>query len=155
MTVDLERLRLELALEVDERVAAGMCGCGCPSPLPAPRGRRRYLNERHRQRGYRRRLEVEARALGVPGRLSQKSLSASIPTGERHADAQTRPTPPQARRSRPRPGVTLYLPTLALAERLLAVLDEGRGVGWDVDELEAAVGIAVTRRRQRDGLEPL
>src|SRR5687768_12898091 len=152
MPVDVERLRLELELEADARVEAGRCACGCNKALPVPSGRRRYLNERHRQRGYRKRLEAEARALGVPERLSQKALSASFPTGERHADAQTPRSARQARRSRPRPGVSLYLPAPELVERLLELVDEAiaRGdVGDQVEAIAAAARAALERRRKR------
>lgn len=149
----LQRLHDELAAEVDERVAAGRCGCGCTKPLPGNPGRRKYVNERHRQRSYRNRLEREARALGVTTRLSLSSLQTPDRTREHHADAHTPGTRPQRRRSRPRPGVTLYLPTLDAAERLQLVLcalrAEPKTGGSSLDELAHALDLALARRRTR------
>lgn len=149
----LQRLHDELAAEVDERVANGRCGCGCPRLLPDNPGRRKYVNERHRQRSYRNRLEREARALGVTTRLSLTSLQTPDSTRERHADADTPATRPQRRRSRPRPGVTLYLPTLDVAERLELVLSamraEPKTGGSALDELAHALSLGLARRRTR------
>lgn len=146
----LDELRAAMAAEVDERVDRGMCGCGCPSALPVPRARRRYVNERHRQRAYRDRLEREANLLGVPARLSRGSLQMTVPTGDRHADAQSAGTQPQRRRSSPRPGVTVYVPTTAAAARLLDVLAvlEGDSV---IDAHREALRAAIERRLARPG----
>lgn len=142
----LEQLRAAMVLEVDERVARGMCGCGCPERLPVPVGRRRYVNERHRQRAYRARLEREAAALGVPTRLSHSALQATIRPHDRRADAQTARRTPQRRKSRPRPGVTVYVPTVdAVAALLDALADDARPV---VVEHRAALAAALERRRR-------
>lgn len=161
MAADLERLRLELALEVDERVERGMCGCGCPTALPVPRGRRRYVNDRHRQRAYRHRLEREADALGIPARLSLESLQGTIRTSERHADAQSAASAARRGQTRPRLGVTLYLSTPGLARRLLADLRGPRTDGANLSDVDAeilarALTAALERgaRRERARLAP-
>lgn len=153
----LEALHAELEAEVRERVAAGVCGCGCGANLGPRPGRRRYANDRHRQRAYRGRLELEAKALAIPARLSVAALRAHESTGERHADAQAPPTAPKRRRSSPRPGVTLYLPTLELAEHLRDELREvlepatvhGLPQRADVRPLLELVEAALERRRAR------
>lgn len=143
----LDELRAALVLEVDERVARGMCGCGCPEHLPTPRGRRRYVNERHRQRAYRSRLEREAAALGVPARLTHEALDATIRTEDRHADAQSAASAPTRRKSRRRPGVSVYVPTIEDAEALLGALAVLTG---DVaDAHRDALRVALERHRRR------
>lgn len=154
----LDELRTQLALKVDERVAAGDCGCGCGSDLPLNPGRRKYLNERHRQKAYRDRLEAEANALGVPSRLSLRTLQSPSTTRDRHADAPARRQRPQRRRSRPRLGVTVYLATPGLARRLLADLRNPPAPGANLssadtgtltDTLEAALRRAADREHHR------
>lgn len=154
--VDVDALLDDLKLEVLELVANGECGCACGGRLPAGASRRRhYLNERHRQRAYRRRLELVAQALGVPARLSRQTLQTRNPTGNRHADAQTRRTAPQRRHSRPAPGVTLRVPTLAAANELLRELERLRQrmgvdpvIGTHADVLAAALERKRTRNRR-------
>jgi hypothetical protein len=158
MSAELERVLAELDVEVLELVERGLCGCGCGERLPVKRhARRRYLGEHHRQRQYQRRLEAEARALGVPARLSLRGLEAMHRPGNRPSDAETGPQAPKRRRPAPRPGVTLYLPTVELAERLVRELEAivagayvpGLGSRAEaVPLLEAAVR-AVERRRSR------
>lgn len=142
MTADLEarvaELRAELDSELEQLLEAGLCGCGCGEPIDGGgNGRRRY-RDGHRQRAHRRRVELEAKVRGVPARLSLKALEATNPPRERHADAQTKPRRPR----RPRPGVTVYLPSVEAAERV-----------WDAiaadDELEPILEAAIERRRKR------
>lgn len=156
----LAELHDELAALVLERVSRGECGCGCGDPLPASRGgngRQRYLPG-HRQRAHRRRLEAEARALGVAPRLSLQALAEASTTGQRHGDAQKRRKPRQRRRSAPRPGVTVYLPTIDLAKTvrdavdLMAHVAREKGTAERADDLDAALVVlekAIDRRRRR------
>lgn len=154
----LATLHAELAEEVRERVLNDVCGCGCGARLASRKAGRRYVDERHRQRAYRHRLELEARALAIPARLSLQALRQYEPTEDRHADAQEPAQAPKRRRSSPRPGVTVYLPSLELAEQLARelreVLDPGsqRGLGARVEAraLLDAVEAALERRRRRE-----
>jgi hypothetical protein len=153
----IEALHRELADEVRERVRAGVCGCGCGAPLGTVKGGRRYVNARHRQRAYRHRLELEAKVLAIPARLSLQALREYEPTRERHADAQEQPQPQKRRRSAPRPGVTLYLPSVDLAEQLAAELREvldptsqrGLGPRANAQPILDVVEAALERRRRR------
>lgn len=149
----IEELQRELDEELRERIDAGVCGCGCGAPLPSRKGGRKYARESHRQRAHRHRLELIAKALAIPARLSLRELRQYEPTGERHADAQEPPQAPKRRRSAPRPGVTLYLPSVEVAERLALGLHadgctgEGRA---SRDVLLAAIERALERRRRRE-----
>lgn len=136
---------------VAQRVARGECGCGCkgsiPTPPPDGEPRQKYVSGSHRQRVYRKRLNARARAVGVEPRLSLHRLPGYVPTGARHGDAQIAGNRRQARRpSRPRPGVSVYLPSVDVAERLLEVLVDVDDPA--VDELEARLRAAVERRRR-------
>lgn len=148
---ELDALRLQLALEVDERVERGMCGCGCPERLPVNRGRRRYVNERHKQKAYRQRLEREAEALGVPTRLSLARLQRTNPTRDRRADGQSAASGRQRRQSRPRPGLTVYVPTVDAAIVLLTVFDDLAQVDGreDLVAFRDALKAALKRRASR------
>lgn len=153
MSADLERVLADLDAEVEALVERDLCGCGCGEPLPRARhARRRYVAEHHRQRQYQRRLEAEARALGVPTRLSLRELEAMERTPNRPSDAESGRTAPKRRRSTPRPGVTLYLPTVDVALDVLLRLEdlarvEGRA---DLADLAERLERALERRRRRD-----
>lgn len=154
---DVLELKHELEAEVRELADRGVCGCGCGGPLTkGGNGRRLYLTG-HRQRFRRRLLKRLAEASGVPANLSLKSLQASETTGDRNGDAQ----PPGKRpRRAPRPGVTLYLPTLEDAERLAGLLDwEGTPTGRRAHKLGQAAylggGIAAAPASVRAYVEAL
>lgn len=140
----------ELALEVQ----ADRCGCGCGAPLSSMTVRTFYVDKRHSQRAYRRRLERAAEASGVPARLSLQALQASNPSRERRDDA---PAPRTARERRPLPGVRIYFPTVELVERLEQALDildvGGWGETYRTRELREAIAPPLERRRARDELD--
>lgn len=63
------------------------CACDCGQPLDGRRGNTRYVDPRHRQRAYRKRLAIEAEANGLSANLSLRSVRASTRTRKRHRDA--------------------------------------------------------------------
>lgn len=119
------------------------CGCGCGERFPAGGGRR-YVNERHRQRAYRRRVKAAAEARGLPGSLSLQSVEATGRAGRRNGDAEKGGERPIRR---PRPGVTVYFPTPGAAELALAAV-RTQGGAWR-REAEGALERALERRRAR------
>lgn len=132
----------ELRAEGDEHGAdellAGRCACACGRELDSS-VRKVYADVRCRQRHHRRRLQAAAEAAGVPARLSLQALQTSNRTGERHGDAPARRP---ARKRGPRPGVTVYLPSLELAELVLGHLRA---------DAHAARGLVERRPRDEDG----
>lgn len=149
VALELERLHDEQAAELDRLLEAGLCGCGCGATIDAGgNGRRRYLDG-HRQRAHRKRVEAEAKVLGVPTRLSLQALAATNPTPDRNPDAQSAPRKPR----RPRPGVTVYFPTPKSAELARQLLEAGSGVideQLELDAAAAALDAALERRRRRN-----
>lgn len=161
MTLD-EALR-ELDELVLDRVRAGLCGCGCGEALPIPYrgrgrnrqpipfedGRRRFIDSRHRQRVYHRRVELAAEASGAPTRLSLRGLQAATGTSKRHSDAPGAAQAGQARKRRaPRPGLSVYFPTVRDAELVREVVEAARYVGG-VPAIEA-LDRALERRARRE-----
>lgn len=151
-----ERKARALEDEGDEHgaaeVRAGRCACGCRHNLGSA-ARKVYNDVRCRQRHHRARLQRAAEAAGVPSRLSLAAIEAANRTHERHGDAPARRP---RRRSGPRPGVTIYLPTLELAEDALRALEL---VGQYADgehalEVAGFVQGALERRRKRDAESP-
>lgn len=134
-------------------VLAGRCACRCGTRIVGGSVRTFYVDERHRKRHHRAKLERLAAAAGVPARLSIETLQAARGTGERPADAPA----PRKRRQSKRDGVSVYLPSLAVAEavaRLIKnVLDDARDVLDDArPELELADQAllkALARRRTK------
>lgn len=147
----LEEFREQHRQELDERHDAGVCGCGCGTTVRDRRGRRRYVDERHKHRAHRARLQAEAKLLGVPAHLSVKNLETAERTSTRSGDAQTGRQRPPARRS-PRPGVSVYLPRAELVERVLSSLEYVQGLGIEhagERELNAEAIAALERARDR------
>lgn len=133
--------------ELAEEVRAGRCACGCRTDLGPGAVRQTYVDQRHRGRAHRARLQRAAEAAGVPPRLSLHALEASA-TRERHGDAPARR---QRRKTGPRPGVTVYLPSIEVARRLEAHLGDlyAGGDVLDLREALAALEAALARRRAR------
>lgn len=136
-------------LELAEEVRAGRCACGCRTELGPGAVRQTYVDQRHRGRAHRARLQRAAEAAGVPPRLSLHALEEASATRERHGDAPARR---KRRKTGPRPGVTVYLPTVRGAELALGLLGAGAGAIADDLELERArdaIAAALERRRAR------
>jgi len=140
---------LEAAGELAEAraVLQGRCACLCGDAIAGGNVRTFYVDERHRKRHHRKRLERLADAAGVPARLSIETLRSANGTGGRPADAPTRP---RRRQARPRPGVSVYFPTVDLlqaVERELA--GDRQGSPSSRDEALDAVRKALERCRTR------
>lgn len=139
---------LEAAGQADlaQEVLEGRCACGCGRRLDSGAVRQFYLDEKHKQRAHRKRLELAAEAAGVPARLTLEALQSSNRTRDRHGDAPARPKRPR----RPRPGVTIYLPTAELADRARAELAIAVDAGVaELAPVEEAIAAALERRRKR------
>lgn len=139
-----ERKAAELRARGEEvaalEVLAGRCACGCGNVLAASSVRTFYVDQKHRARRHRRRLERLAEAAGVPARLNLDTVQTSTHSGGRARNASARS---RRHETRPRPGVTVYFPTVEMAEALL--------IG-DLDEMNAAherVRAAIERRERR------
>jgi hypothetical protein len=153
----VERVRERIAAEEADRLERGVCLCGCEEPIVRPRsgnGRRHYVNERHRDRRYRERVRREAEAAGVPVRQTRETLDSSNDPGARRTDAQRAGKRRPARR---REGVSIYLPSLEVAESVHALLGAVVGTAGVAQlELEPAVAAfarAIGRRRERPASE--
>jgi hypothetical protein len=135
-------------LEAAAELRAGRCACTCRNELGGA-VRAFYVDQRHRQRHHRARLRRLAEAAGVPTSLSVQALQARESTRDRNGDAPARRKRAQRR---PRPGVTLYLPSLNVADALAVVM--GDLVQLDTTpELEVAreaLEVAIARRRRRE-----
>jgi hypothetical protein len=135
--------------EQRERVARGVCACGCGERLPVERRRgTRFQDERHRQRAYRARVDAAAADAGLPanrGVLTLEAVRQARATGTRNDDARK---PARARQARRREGVSVYLPSVELAEQVRALLARhGKSVRPAVESFDRAL----SRRRARDG----
>lgn len=95
----------ELEDLVAERASQGRCGCGCGGEIPKPkagkRQRQKFLPD-HRQRLYKRKVQVTAAERGLEPRLSLKTLNPPTGTEECSRYAQSPGKPPQAAKSRAR-----------------------------------------------------
>lgn len=123
-----------------------LCACGCGASLVGRSARTQFLDGRHRQRRYRRRVQAAAKAVGLPDRLTLETVEAKGGRGSRNGDAQKNGRPRQTRR---RAGLSVYLPRPELADALLAVLDPIGGAPLSSDDLDVAAGAlrkAVARR---------
>lgn len=76
-----------------------LCACDCGQPLDGRRGNTRYVDARHRQRAYRKRLDAEARARGLSANLSLRTVRATRATRTRNGDARKRARKPEKRLS--------------------------------------------------------
>ena len=113
-----------------------LCACGCGESLEGRSNRALYVNDRHRQRAYRRRLEDAAEAAHVPARLSLKTLEAGTsPPRDRNGDAETARKPARARK---RSDVRVSY------SRLVDALGE-----------EQAIALLTPRQRARQGGPPM
>jgi hypothetical protein len=97
----------ELVLEEQAaRVERGMCACGCPNALPALRHpRMKYLDGRHRERGYSARVEARMADQGIAAsgrRIALSVFGGSGGTGVRRTDAESRRQEGEAPRPRRR-----------------------------------------------------
>jgi hypothetical protein len=89
---------------------AKTCACGCGELLVGRRANTRYVNARHRQRAYRRRVQAAMSAHGLPVSLSLQVAQTTSPPTNRNGDARSglsarqrrRPTPGQVRLSYPK-----------------------------------------------------
>jgi hypothetical protein len=117
----------------------GKCACGCGDEAPA--GSAYAHLDRCRQRAYRERVKAEAKAAGIDSPGSLRAIRGSRTTSARNGDAQRRPR-------KPREGISIYLPTPLLAERVQEVLgyaieNEGQG------DLRPALDAVLKARRRR------
>lgn len=124
------------------RPLARACACGCPRPIPGDaHARRIYFDDACRMRVRRRRLREALKAAGLPALLTIENLQGIRITGapERHAQngAPARESKPRT----PRPGVTVYIPTIGAAEALTAALRDldGPAAHAHADALERAI----------------
>lgn len=95
------------------------CACNCGQPLPPDaRENRRYLDNNHRQRAYRRKVVERAAQNGVPASVSLRVLGA---TQGRNGDGRTarRATREPELRLSYRRAVAVIVPYLPDAEELL------------------------------------
>ena len=122
------------------------CGCGCGEQLVGRSENTLYVNERHRQRAYRRRLKEAAEAAKLPSSLSFKSIESAQDTQRRNGDGHTQR--PKRRRT-PRPGVTCYFPTVEAAEAARRAIDAAHRDLAHLDQAQDALEAAVARRRAR------
>jgi hypothetical protein len=111
----------------------------CDNSLGGSSIRRLYCTEKHRKARHRELLRRELEAAGLPSSLSMKTARASGTTNERPRDGHTRPAAPQKRS--PRPGLSVYFPTVADAESAAHAL-HGLGVGEPIVR-------ALDRRRRK------
>jgi hypothetical protein len=122
---------------------ARLCACGCKHSLAGRSRRTRFYDARCRQRAYRRRLNEAAEAIGVPARLSLKTLASTNRTGKRHGDGPTRPG---ARQKRKRDGAALYLKRGSELEAEAARLEH-------LAELNPSIDISLTREAYARAIE--
>jgi hypothetical protein len=94
------------------------CACDCGELVDA-RGGRKYVNERHKQRAYRARVQSALRARGLPVTLSLKTANAGTPTGAGNGDASARRKARQPRRLTPGQVRLSYPRTLDLLTTIL------------------------------------
>jgi hypothetical protein len=149
-------LKRELEAETRELAERGVCGCGCGEELGGKGGNGRALfrDVRHRQRFRRRMLKRLAEASGIPANLSVQTLQATDSTAERNGDAQRARKRP---RRAPRPGVSIYLPTLDDAQALEGWVELGvrlaeerpDELAIDLEPALDAIVNALERRRRR------
>lgn len=127
------------------------CACGCGRDLQASRRRTAiYYDERCRQRAYRKRVRDAAEAAGVSASLSLKSLDASSGAPSRNGDAKKGATRAERPKRGPRAGVTVYLPTPLLADRVREVLGQAASEGQgDLQAAVDAVAKAMAREARR------
>lgn len=114
-----------------------LCACRCGQPLVGRSARTKFIDERHKQRSYRRRVQAAAEAVGLPDRLTLETVQTTNDARRRNGDAQKNG---RARQTRRRQGLSVYLPRPELADALLAVLDPIGGAPLSSDELDVAAG---------------
>jgi hypothetical protein len=120
------------------------CGCGCGAPVPDD-DHPRYIDNRHKQRAYRRRVADEMHAHGLPAALSLKAARSGDPTSARNGDAQnTREAAPRGREaaSRRRRAPDLRISWRKAVGALAAELD-------DRQRAEAVLRPLLTDRQRR------
>jgi hypothetical protein len=88
------------------------CACGCGRDIEGRHRGARYLNDRHRQDAYRKRVAQAIVAAGLPARLSLKTAEAHTSTHSRHTDANSGGS---ARRGRKPSDVRVGFPQLEAA----------------------------------------
>jgi hypothetical protein len=113
-----EEVRDEYGDVIGTRPSYRVCACGCGASIEHRNAKTKYIDRSHSQRAYRRKVKAAAKAAGLPSNLSLETVQASSPMGVRSGDA---PTPRKRRKTKPRPGVSIYLPTLDAALDLEAV----------------------------------
>ena len=87
----------------DEEGKSRLCLCGCGEPLPRSRKlTAKYVDHRHAQRAYRKRLKERAEAQGVPSSLTFKELDSTNPLGNRHGDGESSARAARATSKKPR-----------------------------------------------------
>lgn len=130
-----------MSREEEALLDKGLCSLpGCGRVISTKR-RKRYCDARHRSQRHKQRLEAVAKLRGVETHPSLRTLQAGNPPPERRGDAQNGRNAPQRRR-KPRPGVSVYFPTVADAELALE--------GGLTDDVITAIERALERRRRRD-----
>lgn len=142
-------------LEEAAAVRAGKCPCLCGDPIPRGNVRAFFVDDRHRRRHHRRRLERLAEAANVPARLTVETLRTANGTGGRSADAPARR---KRGESKPRAGVSVYFPTPDVLEVAIAAIAKDRKAREGkalpsylelADQALEASRTALTRRRAR------
>jgi hypothetical protein len=119
-----------------------VCVCGCGQSVVGRSAKTLYVDHRHSQRRYRRKLKTAARAAGLPANLSLQTVETASTTNPHHGDA---PKPRPRRQARPRPGVTVYLPTVEDAEAVAGQL--ARAGLPQADQVIAAISRRTNRER--------
>ena len=79
-----------------DSVLDGFCWCACGTWIGHRRRTTRFVNEKHKKRYHRRRLQHAARAAGLPANLSFQAIEqaqAGKSTGKRPGDAPRRRKP--------------------------------------------------------------
>jgi hypothetical protein len=128
-----------------ERIEKGLCGCPCGEPRIGLSGQSLYLNERHKQRAYRERVNAAAEASGVPASLTLKAARGSTPTRRGNGDAQKAATRREKRS-----------PELRVSYLKLAAAIDALGPDASVEDMRAAIdGLLTAKQRAaldaRDG----
>jgi hypothetical protein len=129
---------MALGMAGGRRVSERPCACGCGRPVAS----RTYFEGRCRQRVYRRKL---AQAAGLPSgaSLTLQNLQTGSASSPALRDAPARARKRRTRRER---ALRLSLPSVEVARRQLALLEQ---LGDELEPTREAIRRALRRKEQR------
>lgn len=99
------------------------CGCGCGGSMEGRPRRALYIDHRHAQRAYRKRLAEQLDAAGLPRTLSLQTVETANYPRDRNGDAPAAGNRPQRRSRKPSAPRISLRKALRVADEVVAVLD--------------------------------